>query len=191
MISFSKYLSAMIVVAAAIAGPAAAASNLVTNPGFETGDFTDWSVNASDPYHTIVNPGIEGPHTGYYAAFFGQSGSLASVSQTIATTRGEAYTFSFYFASQGGTPSRFEAFFGNTKLLDIKNAEASGYILESFTVAATSASTTIKFSGRDDLNYLALDDVSVTAENVPEPATLAILGSTLFGLGVLRRRTRG
>ncbi len=186
MIKSFKHLSAMMVIMAAIAGPAAADSNLVTNPGFETGDLTGWSGGGG-----FVDNFNEGTNSGSYAAYFGSVGSLDSISQTIATTPGEAYTFSFYFASDGGTPNEFQAYFGNTQVFESLNDPAFGYTLESFTVAATDVNTTITFAGRNDPTWQALDDVSVTANDVPEPATLAVLGSALLGLGTLRRRTRG
>lgn len=178
----------MMVVMAAIAGPAAAdPTNLVVNPGFETGNLTGWSGSGG-----FVNSSFdEGPNTGTYAAFFGRVGSLGSISQTIATTPGGSYTFSFYFASDGGTPNEFQAYFEGTQVFESLNAPAFGYTLESFTVAATDVNTTITFLGRNDPSYQALDDVSVTANDVPEPATLAVLGSALLGLGTLRRRIRG
>jgi PEP-CTERM motif len=187
LFNFVRHLPAMMVIVAAIAGPAAANPNLVTNPGFETGHMTGWSGNGA---FTDTNFD-EGSNSGSYAAYFGRIGSLDSISQTVATTPGESYTFSFYFASDGGTPNEFQAYFGDTQVFESQNAPAFSYTLESFTVAATDINTTIMFSGQNDPGWQALDDVSVTANDVPEPATLAVLGSALFGLGTLRRRTRG
>lgn len=162
---------------AAKAGPA----NLVVNGGFETGTISpSWTGTGAIAYKYD-----EGPHTGTYAAMFGSSGHLGTISQTLATVAGQAYTFSFWIASDGLVKNQFQAIFDGVTLYNVVNEPAFGYTLESYSVVASTASTVISFSGRDDNGFLALDDVSVT---VPEPATLALLGGGLLALGVLRRR---
>ncbi|MBE7159478.1 MAG: PEP-CTERM sorting domain-containing protein [Rhodospirillales bacterium] len=185
-------LSSLVFLIAAAAIPSAdAQTNLVQNPGFETSHFTDWTVANNHPsYDTFVGSG--NPHSGTWAAEFGNAGSLATVSQTLSTVIGQSYTFSFYFASDGTVPNEFRVSFGNSRLFDSTNIPASNYTLESFNVVATDAATTITFGGRNDLGFINLDDVSVVA-NVPEPSTWAMLGLGAVGAGVvaLRRRRAG
>src|SRR5262245_30460225 len=76
----------------------AAQANLVTNPGFETGNFTGWALSG-DTFFT----GVDGfaPHSGSFGAFLGTSIPIAifpitlpstgSITQTLATTVGVSY----------------------------------------------------------------------------------------------------
>ncbi len=164
-----------------------AQTNLVQNPGFETGNFTNWTIGNSNNDIAFVGPGV--PHSGSFAAELGGEGTLAPVSQTLPTVSGESYIFSFYFGSDGTIPNEFRVSFGDSQLFDSTNIAASNYTLESFNVVATDATTTIAFGGRDDLGFVDLDDVSVVA-NVPEPSTWAMLslGAVCAGVVVFRRR---
>src|SRR5207342_1372158 len=78
---------------ALLCSAAVANANLVTNGGFETGDFTGWT-NGGNTGFTGVDPGIQ--HSGTYGAFFGPIGSNGFLSQTLATTAGGVYTLSFW-----------------------------------------------------------------------------------------------
>lgn len=57
-------------------------------------------------------------------------------------------------------------------------------------LAATSASTTLTFLGRQDTGWNALANVSVESSAVPEPATLLLTGAALCLLGAVRRKER-
>jgi PEP-CTERM motif len=59
-----------------------------------------------------------------------------------------------------------------------------------FLVTASGASTTLEFDADDYQQGVILTDISVSAVPTPEPATLALLGSALSGIGLLRRRRR-
>ena len=78
----------------------------------------------------------------------------------------------------------FEAFFGATKVYGLQNATTNGAWVH-FTfdnLTASSTSTLLKFSSRNDPSFTRLDNVSVLAAPVPEPETYAMM---IAGLGLL------
>lgn len=174
--------------AIAAATPARAA-NFVVNGGFETGDFTGWTLSGNTGFMGVQCPG-PGPTVaqGNCSAFAGPVGSDGFLNQDLATSAGQSYVLSFEFEPDGGTPSEFAAAFGGTTLLDIVNPSASGFQTRSFLVTASGPVTTLSFSFRDDPGFIFFDAVSVTA--TPEPASLLLMATGLLAGGFLIRRQR-
>lgn len=166
------------------------AGNIVANCGFETGDFTSWTL--VDP-NTFSFTAVEGvgdvdinPNSGSFFAGLGSSPLDASLSQTLTTISGTPYTFSFWLASDGATSNDFTAQWNGTNVLALTDipSTTTPYTLYSFTETASSTSTVINFLA-SSAGYLALDDVSVVvdppATGTPEPGNL-VSACMLLGL---------
>jgi hypothetical protein len=181
----------------------AIASNLVTNCGFETGNFTGWTVggntlNPGGNYYGVdafdANSGNDGA---YMSQDFVDGGTApVTLSQTLATAVGGVYSVTFWLeqdtAPTLGYTHLFSAAFGGTTLLTLAPTVAlpgpvGVFTQYSFTATATALSTVLNFSFENDDQYWSFDDVSVTAA-VPEPSTSILAGMALGGLLLLRRK---
>jgi hypothetical protein len=171
---------------AAFAAPVQA--NLVTNGGFETGDFSGWAQTGESDFNGVqcAGPGAS-VYAGNCSAYFGPFSSQGGIAQTIDVgSVGKMWSLSFAFMPDGGMPSSFTVSFGGKTLLSITDPVASDYMVYQFSGFTTAENMTLSFDFFDPVGFLSLDEVSVTA--VPEPATTALMGAALAGLLVMRRR---
>ena len=193
--------AAAVFCASATSASAQDPDNLVVNGGFEDVTFApEWNLN--DPSgNTIVAANFgsftgahEGSRYAYLATEFEPAvGSFSTLSQTISTTPGGTYTFSFALANDNDqtTPTGvedFRAFFNNVQLtltLPQRNAPYTEFTFPG--LIATDFDTQIRFEYRHDNDGFRLDAVSV----VPEPSTVSLLAMSVGGgLVFLYRRSR-
>lgn len=187
--------------------------NLVSNCGFETGDFTSWTLGGATSGNFDGNYfGVQGDFTdppsgatvlgpvnsGSWAAYFGtdvtQTIAPITLSQTLTGPAGVLYTISFYI-DQGALTSDnlFSVTFAGTTVFSVTNMDpTSGYMFETFTYNDVSVvNPVLQFSFQNPPDYFFLDDVAVTAAStVPEPGGM-LLGSFALGLlflAALKRR---
>lgn len=182
-----------------------AVTELVTNGGFETGDFTGWT-QSGDTAGTSVE--TVDPNSGTYSAFFGPTGDLGFISQDLNTTANATYTLTFFLKDENNeseeqfaaeTIAAAEVFqvFWNGALIDEIDVppDTSPSVFTQFTfnaLLATGPTTTLEFGFRNDPSYWDIDDISVTAEGgggsgVPESFSTLWLALPIAGMIALLR----
>jgi hypothetical protein len=194
---------------ALLAAPLAANAQIVTNGGFETGDFSGWTLvgnqspNGGLPADGVGHTGFFGdpPHNGNFVAWFGQVGSLGGISQDVTLTPGDEYNLRYFLLNDGGTPSEFQMALNNVVDTDYVDPPAFGYTELGFNFLATAATTNLTFEFRQDPFEFTIDDISITpgtgplgqvgSIGAPEPSSIAmLLASVPLGLVIVRRRRR-
>ncbi len=202
----------LVVGLALIAVPPAHAVNIVTNPGFESGDAgwtiasflgsNLWETTASNP---LVHSGTKSAFTGCVGASCVTLGDPheAFLFQDLATSATD-YTISFWLANttkpQAPLANDLVVRFGGNVIFDLSDQPTDGVFRQfTGTLAASAGTTRLQFDGRNDPDFLWLDDVCVaTTESgtcgggarvvTPQPASLILVGVSLLGLVMLSRR---
>lgn len=176
-----------LVAALSLSLPAMASPTLITNGGFENG-MTGWTCTGADTCTT----GTYFVHSGSAAAYGYDNDGFATLSQTIATTAGFGYDFSFWSAVYMLDPGNIVRYqIDNGSIFTVASTTSPSQTATSF--VATGASTTIKLMFETDggTGIIGFDDVVVSANGrnaVPEPTSIALIGAALLGLGVSRKR---
>ena len=130
--------------------PSTIPNNPIVNGGFETGDFTGWTLSGNSGL-SPWGPQIfitTAAHTGQFAADMGSVGSDGAITENVATTPGQTYTFDFWLQNLGGSPNDFTAKIGGVTELSLVNAAAQPYTHYTYSFTATSSVTPVEFDAR-------------------------------------------
>lgn len=169
-----------------------AKANLISNGGFEGGNFWFWDYqpsNASVAVHFFTDVL---PHSGLYSAEI--AGVTANtLSQTVADTLNQSYLVSFWWFQSGA--ASLNVTWGGTSVFSETSPNSTVYQLVTAIVSG-SGSDMLAFTSSSGGGKLYIDDVSLTALDVtatPLPAALPLFASGAAALGLfgLRNRRKG
>ncbi len=158
-------------------------------------------------------------HGAYDGTFFASTGCVGTdcigsdtlpgtnyLYEDLSTVVNATYTVSFAFASGGlsedgggqspaitrsvATQEELLATFGGVTVADVVDQPSTDYIFYTKNIVASSTTTRLEFQDREDPDWSALDDISVTqVSSSPEPATILLgLGAALLALISMRFR---
>jgi hypothetical protein len=180
----------------------AVGSNIVDNPGFESG-LTGWTTQNWASGNFAV-------HSGLLEAFTECVGApcittpTAFLYQDLATVATETYTLSFWYRFQGPSGSvninELQTLAGGVIVSDLIDQPNNGGVYQEVTTSfvATGPTTRLQFNGRNDPSFLIIDDVCVVVNGgscssvatTPEPSTGLLSGLALLGLVFLSPRVK-
>ncbi len=186
------------------------AQALLINGGFETGDYTGWTINFTPTNDTgLPNPALiwhtsyeaARVHDGNYSVDFNYLNATPSavLEQTFATGAGQSYVMTFWFGATAvyGTDAAMAASVLGADGLSVLTTDSylilgnnsTQWTFQTLTFMADGAQATIRFTDIGTQTFATdglLDTVEVQA--VPEPSTFAAMLAGLLGLAGVRLR---
>jgi hypothetical protein len=148
----------------------AVGQSIVVNGGFETGDFTAWTlvgnmIIGNNYFNAVTSenifPGVV--HSGNFGAFLGEGGFLATLTQNLPTVSNQLYQLSFWLDnSVSGGGQHFIARWDGTNVLNLSSPPVFAWTNFQFLVTASGTNTELRFLDRNDPNYFGFDDVMVS-----------------------------
>jgi hypothetical protein len=174
----------------------------VANCGFETGDFTGWTLSGAYAMTQGNLFGVDSydAYSGNYGAYFGNTAATPGtysaannlvMSQNITLEEGRQYTLSFYLAQSTPIFTGYTNFFGvsfdgATLLAETGAAATNGFVEYTYTVTGANGANALAFSAQNDDGDWSLDDIDLT--QIPEPSSVGLVAAGLLGLGLVGRR---
>jgi hypothetical protein len=199
--------SDVLVCSRALANPSlcdAVTYNSVQNCGFETGDYTGWTLSGDLRYTFVSNNPV---NSGTYAAWFaggdltefGLPGFTAFMDQTITAVPGSSFFLSFVLTNNQGCSGyapepastascQFSLSRNGTTLFNIIDPAAFGFTTYNFYNLIAGSTNTLEFASRHLPDWFVVDDV--VAAPTPEPSSILLLSSLMLGVGVWRYKRR-
>ena len=170
-------------------------AELISNGGFETDDFTGWTVEGI-PSNLFEVTDFWG-HTGTHSAVFaGLEGDNDRISQVAPMTSGQQYVLDFWVnngsdGNHGVGGDGLAVFWEGAPALNISPfpAQVNTWLNYTLNVTATSNGSELKFHGFDAPFAIYLDDISLVAM-MPEPNALLLLAVGMTGVAMRSRCRR-